>query len=172
MRILIAALVMAIPLKSLAHGGDATGSFRFDPDQSMDWNAGGMLITENKDFKCARCHAPRESGSNTYDVMGTLSGNHGPNITQDRESGIGSWTLEQIEMFLVNGQNPYTGDFVGGEMGEVIRWTNTLSRTERYQMAVYLKSLPPVASTMLHHGGVHGDHPGGHEDRSTPDTTH
>lgn len=157
MRLISILVLMLLSLEAHSHGGGAKGVFEFDANKSMEWNIGGQLTTE--EFHCARCHAPRSAADpESFDVSGVLSGFHGPNITQDPNTGIGEWSIEDIEFFLMTGGTP-DGDFVGGEMGDIIKKTNVLSSSERHAMAVYLKSLAPAANTMLHHGGVHGDHP-------------
>jgi hypothetical protein len=77
-----------------------------------------------------------------------LSGNlHGPDgkkvpgITQDKVSGIGRWSLDEIVLFLEIGVLP-DGDFVGSAMSDVIDdSTGKLVPADRRAIAIYLKSL-------------------------------
>ena len=72
-------------------------------------------------------------------------GNAAPNITPDPETGIGRWSVDDIVTLLTDGQKP-DFDFVGGAMGEIVNDTSRLSDADRRAIAVYLKSLPPIAS--------------------------
>jgi hypothetical protein len=154
MRFLIAILVLVFPLDGHTHGGHPEGHFVPDfVNHDLDWNAGGKLVRET--FDCAKCHTPRaEHDAEEYNRMGPLSGFHGPNITQDVETGIGTWSVEDIEMFLAKGITPPPiYDFVGGEMADVINKTSTLTPEQRHQMAVYLKSEAAAKNTQIRHGG-------------------
>ena len=72
-------------------------------------------------------------------------GKHAPNITPDPQTGIGSWSEQEIVTLLKEGQTPEF-DFVGGAMAEIVRNTARLDDDDRRAIAVYLKSLPPVHS--------------------------
>ena len=62
-----------------------------------------------------------------------------PNITPDRETGIGNWSEDDIVGVLTDGQTP-DFDFVGGAMAEVVKSTARLTDADRRAIAVYLKS--------------------------------
>jgi hypothetical protein len=70
-----------------------------------------------------------------------------PNITPDRETGLGSWTEEQIADYLETGNRP-DGDVAGGLMAEVIQGSSAgykdLTKADRLAIAKYLKSIPPI----------------------------
>ncbi len=101
---------------------------------------------------CGECHTPRTV---TYAVDNSrfLAGNQRlpdgtavPNITPDRETGLG-WTEEEIADFMASGVKP-NGDVVGGPMGEVIQGTivgyKDLTEADRLAIARYLKSIPAI----------------------------
>jgi mono/diheme cytochrome c family protein len=122
---------------------------RFDPDEtkSEEWNRGAYLVRHVG--HCGECHTPRgRLGALQYDKA--LTGNPDaadgeaiPNITADRENGIGRWSLRDIEYFLDIGMLP-DGDFAGGSMSEVIDDnTSHLTADDRKAIAIYLKSLAP-----------------------------
>ena len=125
------------------------GPFRPAPERSEAYNRGAYLVTALA--HCGECHTPRNwFGATEPDHF--LAGNpHGPegkavpNITPDPQTGIGSWTEEDITTLLKTGQTPEF-DFVGGAMGEVVRNTSRLDDADRSAIAVYLKSLPPIRS--------------------------
>jgi mono/diheme cytochrome c family protein len=125
------------------------GPFKPAPERSEAYNRGAYLVTALA--HCGECHTPRNwFGATEPDRF--LAGNpHGPdgkpvpNITPDPQTGIGSWTEEDITTLLSTGQTPEF-DFVGGAMGEVVRNTSPLTDADRRAIAVYLKSLPPIPS--------------------------
>lgn len=75
--------------------------------------------------------------------VGGPDGQNAPNITSDNETGIGSWSVADIERLLKTGMTP-DSDFVGSGMKAVVRGTSKLTETDRHAIAVYLKSIPPV----------------------------
>ncbi|HSE03784.1 MAG TPA: cytochrome c [Methylomirabilota bacterium] len=104
---------------------------------------------------CGECHTPRTM-TMAVDNSRFLAGNPKgkgpegslvPNITPDRETGIGSWSEEQITDYLETGNKP-DGDVSGGLMMEVIEGTSAgykdLTRADRQAIAKYLKSIPAV----------------------------
>jgi mono/diheme cytochrome c family protein len=119
--------------------------FEEDPEQGQDWNRGAYLVRHLG--HCGECHTPRSiTGQSILDqaLTGTASGANGkkvPNISQDRENGIGRWSIGEIELFLEMGLLP-DGDFTGSEMSQVIDDnTSFLTAEDRRAIAVYLKSL-------------------------------
>ena len=102
---------------------------------------------------CGECHTPRtitQATDNSRFLAGTPKGPEGeamPNITPDRETGIGGWSEEEIAEYLGSGNKP-DGDVAGGLMGEVIDGTfagyKDLTKADRLAIARYLKSIPAV----------------------------
>lgn len=123
------------------------GRFEQDPEQSEQWNRGAYLVRHLG--HCGECHTPRGRLGALQDDA-ELAGNadftpeeSAPNITPDREHGIGRWSLSDIEYFLDIGMLP-DGDFTGGAMGAVIEdSTSRMTREDRLAIATYIKSLPP-----------------------------
>ena len=125
------------------------GPFRPAPERSEAYNRGAYLVTALA--HCGECHTPRNwfgaTEPNRF-LAGNPDGPDGkkvPNITPDPQTGIGSWSEEDITTLLKTGQTPEF-DFVGGAMGEIVRNTSRLDDADRRAIAVYLKSLPPVHS--------------------------
>lgn len=121
-----------------------------DPSQSAEWNRGRYLAEAV--VHCEECHTPRN-------FLGALERDHGfagnpngpdgqkaPNITPDPDTGIGKWSLDDIEGVLANGILP-DGDSVGSGMAEVVDGTGKLTDADRHAIAVYIKSLPPRRAT-------------------------
>ena len=97
---------------------------------------------------CAECHSPRTFMGNVpaderYGGGPTPDGHgHFPNISPD-ETGIGFWSANEIANYLKSGISPI-GKIAGGDMAEVIENTSELTDRDRYAMAAYLKTVPPV----------------------------
>lgn len=66
---------------------------------------------------------------------------HGPNLTPDPETGLGTWSLDQIAAAITKGKRPD-----GRELAPIMPWHAfaTLTAQDVRAIAVYLKSLPPV----------------------------
>ena len=102
---------------------------------------------------CGECHTPRTMTMATDTsrfLAGTPKGPEDsamPNITPDRETGIGKWSVEEIADYLGSGNKP-DGDVAGGLMAEVIDGTlagyKDLSKADLMAIAQYLKTIPPV----------------------------
>jgi mono/diheme cytochrome c family protein len=125
------------------------GRFRPTPGKSAQWNRGAYLVTALA--HCGECHTPRNflgAMEQGRFLAGTSAGPGGkavPNITPDRKSGIGTWSIGDIVTLLTTGQTP-DFDFVGGAMAEVVKSTSRLTASDRRAIAVFLKSVPPVAA--------------------------
>ena len=119
-----------------------------DPARTEDWNRGAYLVEAVA--HCGECHTPRDAtGGLERDraMAGARAGPEGkpvPNITPDRETGIGDWSGVDIAFFLLTGITP-EGDAAGGLMAEVIeRSTRHLTAPDRAAIARYLGTLPPI----------------------------
>jgi hypothetical protein len=72
-----------------------------------------------------------------------------PDITPNRDTGIGRWSMDEIDFFLQLGMLP-DGDFVGSLMSEVIDDnTGNLTEADRHAIAVYLKSVPASKNAQI-----------------------
>jgi mono/diheme cytochrome c family protein len=102
---------------------------------------------------CGECHTPRTmtmASDNSRFLAGTPKGPEDqamPNITPDRETGIGKWSVEEIADYLGSGNKP-DGDVAGGLMAEVIDGTlsgyKDLNKADLLAIAQYLKTIPPI----------------------------
>lgn len=125
------------------------GPFQPAAGRAEEYNRGAYLVTALA--HCGECHTPR----NWFGAMersrflgGNPTGPDGkpvPNITPDRKHGIGTWTTEDIVQVLTDGHTP-DFDEVGGAMVEVVKSTAKLTAEDRHAIAVFLQSVPPVAS--------------------------
>ncbi len=66
---------------------------------------------------------------------------YGPNLTPDRETGLGGWNAEQIATAITTGVRPD-----GRVLAPVMPWHSFshLTREDAMAIALYLKSLPAV----------------------------
>src|SRR5690242_4523829 len=66
---------------------------------------------------------------------------HGPNLTPDKETGLGNWTTDQIVKALQQGVRPD-----GRVLAPIMPWRAlaNLTKADALAIAAYLKSLPPV----------------------------
>jgi mono/diheme cytochrome c family protein len=129
------------------------GPLQPDPAKDAVWNRGAYLV--HSLGRCGDCHTPRTLfGAPDPDrfLAGTPDGPPNwkpekvPNITSDRETGVGNWTADDIVRVLTDGQTP-DSDEVRGSMAEIVKSTARLSEDDRRAIAVFLASVPPVSST-------------------------
>ena len=66
---------------------------------------------------------------------------YGPNLTPDKETGLGGWTAKQVATALTTGVRPD-----GRELAPIMPWRSYahLTAKDALAMAAYLKSLPVV----------------------------
>jgi len=126
------------------------GPFVNDPDKSELWNRGSYLVKVLG--HCAECHTPRTLLGGLEEekgLSGTPEGPDGesvPNITPDRESGIGRWSHSELIDYLSSGMDP-EGDFAGGGMAEVIdNGLKFLPPGDLEAITEYLLSQPAIRS--------------------------
>lgn len=108
---------------------------------------GSYLV--NTIMTCANCHSPKGPPAATAgkDFSGGLRFNEppfdvtAPNITSDKETGIGAWTDEQIKTMLLTGKNR-----LGVQAAEVMptSFYPILVPEDLNAIVAYLRSLPPV----------------------------
>ncbi len=124
--------------------------FQADQRRDAEWNRGAYLVRHLG--HCGECHTPRNvlgARDHSRELAGNPDGPDNeniPGIRQDREGGIGQWTIDDILLFLEVGMLP-DGDFAGSSMSEVIDDnTSQLTAADRRAIAVYLQSLAPLHS--------------------------
>lgn len=98
---------------------------------------------------CAECHTPMDKGEplpGKYLAGGQEFKDNGhpikmPNITQDKESGIGAWTDPQIEAAIRFGQRPD-----GKMLSPVMPWGayNKMDKEDMKALVAYLRTVPAV----------------------------
>jgi len=69
----------------------------------------------------------------------------GRNLTPDKETGLGNWTMPQIVAALTTGHRPD-----GRELAPIMPWRAfaNLSKRDARAIALYLRSIPPVKNAV------------------------
>ncbi len=123
------------------------GPIARDPARGDEWNRGNYLV--HAIVHCEECHTPRNL-LGALDSTRSFSGNIGgpdkqnaPNITSDVKTGIGAWSIEDIQILLKTGMTP-DSDLVGSGMKAVVQGTSKLTDADRHAIAVYLKTVAPI----------------------------
>jgi mono/diheme cytochrome c family protein len=103
---------------------------------------------------CNDCHTPGYflgkpdftkalSGSEVGFEIPGLGVFHGPNLTPDNDTGLGTWSADQIVTAFTTGKRPD-----GRELSSAMPWRGYAAMTpeDAQAIAAYLKSLPPVSN--------------------------
>lgn len=124
------------------------GVYQPDPAKPASWNRGAYL--SEAAAHCGECHTPRSAlGGIKTDLhyAGTRAGPDDsvvPNITPDKETGIGKWSKGELVAYLESGLKP-DGDSAGDLMAEVIdNGLKYLRKDDLTAIAEYVLALPPV----------------------------
>ena len=105
---------------------------------------------------CIGCHTPRTrdgavledrllSGGD-HTIAGDLGRVYPPNVTPDKETGLGAWQLADIVKALKTGMTPE-----GHILSTAMPWRtqyDQLSDSDALAIAIYLKSLPPIRNSV------------------------
>ena len=125
-----------------------------EPSRSEEFNHGAYLVEGLG--HCGACHTPLNAfGANKADQY--LQGSQidhwtVPNITNDRQAGLGKWSVDETVQYLKTGQA--RGSIASGPMKEVVEnSTSKMPEADLKAIAVYLKERgaegPPVAAALL-----------------------
>ncbi|WP_019831667.1 cytochrome c [Sphingomonas sp. PR090111-T3T-6A] len=125
--------------------------FRPIPEQSPQWNRGAYLVEALA--HCGECHSPRNlmQAMNTRQKFagGEAEGWTAYNITQDRVSGIGTWSAEDLAGYLARGHALGRGT-ASGPMREAVELSlSKLSPRDITAMVAYLQTVPAIRSSQL-----------------------
>ena len=136
----------------------AFGTFYESPAQAPKSGIQRGKYLTNHVAICGDCHTPRNSfgvpSQSLYMAGSPKDGPIGelvPNITPDKETGIGDWKREDIAELLLTGTKP-DYDNVQGLMEEVIRGTThgykDMTKEDALAIADYMKSIPAIKNKM------------------------
>jgi mono/diheme cytochrome c family protein len=151
---------------------------RFQPvaDKSASWNRGAYLAEALG--HCGDCHTPRtmlQALDNRKKFAGGMAeGWRAYNLSSDKESGIGTWSAEDMEQYLKTGHSQNKGSAFGPMAQAVHLSFQKLTPTDVSAIVEYVRSVPPVstpdlpapkvalASAHPGEGGVDESNPKGH----------
>jgi mono/diheme cytochrome c family protein len=114
---------------------------------------GGYLV--NTILACGNCHTPRDAGGALIDDR-ALSGGltittpafvaTAPNITPDRETGLGNWSEAEIRRTLIEGIRPEHGRLPGVPLAAVmpVGFYKALLPDDLDAIIAYLRTVKPV----------------------------
>src|SRR3984885_7237809 len=132
----LAAASLAMPLRAYAR-------------DSHEISRGKYLVTIGS---CTDCHTPGSffgkpdmskflGGSDVGFAIPHLGVFVGPNLTPDKDTGLGNWTPAQIATALTKGETRE-----GRILAPPMPWRNyaSITKADALAIAAYLKSLPPV----------------------------
>ncbi|MDB5988152.1 MAG: putative periplasmic cytochrome c containing protein [Nevskia sp.] len=133
--------ILLIGWRLLFFHGD---EFQANPQVSAELNRGEYLV--KGPAHCGACHTPRNAlGAERNDDF--LAGSqlddwYAANITSDKQSGIGDWSVEEIAHFLKTGVAQHITAALG-PMKEVIHDSlQYLKDDDLHAIAMYLKTVP------------------------------
>jgi mono/diheme cytochrome c family protein len=121
-------------------------------DHDAQWNRGAYLVEGLG--HCGACHTPRgwaieekalDDSSTSYLRGAELDAWSAPNLRGDERTGLGGWSVEDIDAFLKSGHND-KGVAFGSMLDVVNNSTPYLTDDDTKAVAVFLKSLPAAAA--------------------------
>jgi mono/diheme cytochrome c family protein len=124
---------------------------RFAPNmaQSAEWNRGAYIAEALT--HCGECHTPRNLAfalDNRKKFGGAVTaGWKAFNITSDKDTGIGSWTDDEMSAYLANGHALGRGT-AAGPMGEAVDQSfSQMAPADIHALVSYVRSVAPVMSS-------------------------
>lgn len=118
------------------------------PEQSPEWNRGAYLVEAAG--HCGECHTPRNPmqalDQRRKFAGGVAEGWNAYNISADKVSGIGDWSVGELTAYLSAGHAKGRGA-ASGPMGEAVALSLAhLTPSDIAAIVTYVRSVPPVAS--------------------------
>jgi len=130
------------------------GTFKANPAKSAEINRGAYLVEALA--HCGECHTPRNPLGGMDRKMwlaGTPDGPEGeraPNITPDKETGVGSWSVGDLIEALKTGTKPDYDNLQGTMYAAISHGLKYLTEDDLKAIVAYLKDVPPVANKVGH----------------------
>jgi mono/diheme cytochrome c family protein len=126
---------------------------RFAPDTSKgpEWNRGAYIAEALA--HCGECHTPRNLAfalDHRKKFGGAMTaGWYAFNISADKDTGVGAWSDEELVAYLARGHAEGHGT-ASGPMGEAVDESfSHMPPEDIHALAVYLRSIPAIASADL-----------------------
>jgi len=129
-----------------------TKPLRPDSRESEMWNRGRYLVKGAA--HCSACHTPRgflmqEKAGEEFSG-GPVGPWYAPNITSDLNSGIGSWSQDELVHYLSAGDAHHKAQ-AAGSMGEAVEHSfQYLSDADLNAIATYVKTIPAIHAASDH----------------------
>jgi mono/diheme cytochrome c family protein len=126
---------------------------RFQPiaDRTPSWNRGAYLAEALG--HCGDCHTPRtalQALDNRRKFAGGMAeGWRAYNLSSDKESGIGTWSAEDLEEYLKTGHSADRGSAFGPMAAAVHLSFQKLTPSDVSAIVEYVRSVPPVSTPDL-----------------------
>jgi mono/diheme cytochrome c family protein len=118
------------------------GRFEPNPAKSAEWNRGAYIV--EGPAHCGACHTAKNllGGDSAATLQGgVLQGWLAPALTNDRRTGLGAWSIDDVVEYLKTGRNSRSA--AAGPMAEAIIYsTAKLDDADLRAIAVYLKDHP------------------------------
>ncbi len=130
---------------------DPNTRFEPHPERSAEWNRGAYLVEALG--HCGDCHTPRtpfQSLDNRHKFAGGESeGWRAYNLSSDKESGIGTWSHDDLVRYLTTGHSQDRGSAFG-PMAEAVHLSFAkMTPSDINAIAEYVGSVPAVDSPDL-----------------------
>ncbi len=140
---------------------------RFQPvaDRTPSWNRGAYLAEALG--HCGECHTPRtmlQALDNRRKFAGGMAeGWRAYNLSSDKESGIGTWSQQDLESYLKTGHSMDRGSAFGPMAQAVHLSFQKLTPSDVSAIVEYVRSVPPVSTPDLPAPKLEpaSDHPAG-----------
>ncbi|MEO5698148.1 MAG: c-type cytochrome [Burkholderiaceae bacterium] len=130
------------------------------PDKASDppLERGRYLVTTI--MACGNCHTPKDAEGRAIAGKELAGGGVGfdippfagvaANITPDRDTGIGSWSDDEIKRALTHGERPAHGPLAGKPLAAPMatNFFKALLPRDLDAIVAYLRSVPPVRNTL------------------------
>ncbi|ULJ75816.1 c-type cytochrome [Rhizobium gallicum] len=120
---------------------------RFAPDTTKTpaWNRGKYLVDGLA--HCGDCHTPRNQllalNTGQYLAGGEVGAWYAPNLTSDPVSGIGGWSDEALQSYLLTGKSEHAR--ASGPMAEAVQHSlQHLTTDDTKAMIAYLRTVEPI----------------------------
>jgi mono/diheme cytochrome c family protein len=142
-------LVFPFNIRAALIGWDALflkdGTFKPDPNQSPEVNRGAYLVQGLA--HCGECHNGNNLLGDTSMAENLRGGPidkwYAPNITSDKDQGIGKFSNEQLFTYLKTGSAKGMGVVVGPMAQTMHESLGKLTDSDLHDIVLYLKSTPP-----------------------------
>ena len=130
---------------------DPNTRFLPHPDHTPQWNRGAYLVEALG--HCGDCHTPRtpfQSLDNRHKFAGGASeGWRAYNLSSDKDSGIGTWSQDDVVHYLTTGHSMDRGSAFG-PMAEAVHLSFAkMTPSDINAIAEYVRSVPAVSSPDL-----------------------